>query len=431
VGLLIVITCFAMLASVVGIWARRSALNNDVFDDRVAPLGADPRVQAALATFITNEVMITIDPETIFREALPDQAQILSVPLASAVEGFVQDQVENFLATDQFASLWASATTRAHAAAVNLVEGKSDVVGTDGDTLVINLIPVINGVLAQIGDLSPDIFGRSVDLPTLTVDDIPTEAIDQLESALGIALPDDFGVIRVADAGGPLAAAQDGVRLFNYAVIGFVVVALVCLALALWLSRRRRRTILQLVGGLAITLMLFRRIGWRLEDDALALINDDTNREAADAVLSVFVNPLFDAITTILWVLFIVGVIALVTGPYVWAVQLRRSARQLASTAMDAAGSVHERAGRADTVEWVQRNLSALQAAGGGVAFILLVFFNLSWWSLFFLLLVLGGYELVLWRIGQRVAGDPAEPAESAIDPVDPERPASNSGATA
>jgi hypothetical protein len=54
VGLLVVVTCLAMLASVVGIWARRNALDRQVFADRVAPLASDPNVQAALATFITN-----------------------------------------------------------------------------------------------------------------------------------------------------------------------------------------------------------------------------------------------------------------------------------------------------------------------------------------------------------------------------------------
>jgi hypothetical protein len=424
VGLLVVVTCLAMLASVVGIWARRNALDRQVFADRVAPLASDPNVQAALATFITNEVMMTIDPESIFKDALPDQASILAVPLSSVVETFVMEQVEKFLASDAFAKLWAESTSLAHNAAVDLLEGKTDVVGADGDTLVINLVPIVNAVLAQIGEVSPDIFGNSIDIPTITVDDIPEDAIKQIEDALNIDLPSDYGVIRVKDAGGALGAARDSVQILNFAVLFFVALTVVCVGLALWISRRRRRTILQLVGGLVITFVVFRRIGWVLEDDALQLVKVDVNRGAAQSVLDVFLDPLFSATTTILWILSLIGAIALITGPYPWAVNVRRTARQLASTLISAAGSAREKAGQEETVEWIRQNLTALQVGGGVVAFFLLVWLELSFFWLLVLALVVGAYEYFLWRLDQPTDGedDPDSDPQSSADPANVSR---------
>lgn len=417
VGVLVVLVCLGMVGSVVGVWARRSALNDAVFDERVAPLGEDPRVKEALAQFLTREVMVTIDPETIFREALPDRAQILAVPLANTVEGFVADQVRSFLDTDEFERLWASATTQAHAAAVDVLEGESAVVGTDGDTLVINLVPIINRVLARIGEQSPEIFGRTVDLPTLTVDDLPKDAIDRLADALGVTLPDDFGTIRVREVGGSLAAAQDALRIANRLVLASVVVTVVALPLALWLSRRRRRTLLQLVGGLAVTFVLFRRIGWRLEADLLDRVRNEVDRDAVDAVLTTFLDPLWSAVTVVLWILAAIAVVALVTGPYGWAVRLRAGAVQLGTTLVGAAGSVGERATRAGAVAWVRRHLAALQVAGGIVALLLLLTVDLSWWTLLVLVVLAGAYQWALWQIGQRAPGDLAPLAPDGVAP--------------
>jgi hypothetical protein len=409
VTIIAILTCITFTASVVGIWANRSALNNEVFEKRVAPLGEDPRVQAALSTYITNQVMVTIDPESIFREALPDQAQILAVPLASAVENFVHDQVDNFLATDTFANLWAETTTQAHAAAVKIIEGDSDVVGADDGDLVINLIPVINGVLAQLGDLSPDLFGQSIDLPTLTVDEIPSEAVTKLEDALGIELPEEFGVIRVSDAGGALAATQDAVQIFHFALIGLILLTLLGIAVSLWLSGRRRRTLLQLVIGMALGTVLLRRIGWILEDDVLARIRVDVNRDAGEAVLSQFLGPLFDATTLILWVLVLIAAAALVTGPYGWAVRLRQSLAQVGRSTADLAGSVSERAQSEETLAWLRHNLSALQIGGAVVGFLLLLFADLSWLGLVLLALLVGAYELGLWWVAGRVETETEE----------------------
>jgi hypothetical protein len=409
VTIIAILTCITFTASVVGIWANRSALNNDVFEKRVAPLGEDPRVQAALTTFITNQVMVTIDPEKVIRDALPDQAQLLAVPLASAVETFVHDQVEKFLATDTFATLWAETTTQAHATAVKIVKGDSDVVGADDGDLVINLIPVINGVLAQIGDLSPDLFGNSVDIPTLTVDDVPDEAKKKIEDALGIELPKQFGVIRVDGAGGALAASQDAVSTFNYALYGLVAFTLLGIALSLWLSGRRRRTLLQLVVGMALGTVLVRRVNWTVEDNVLELVKVDVNRGAADAVLSQFLDPLSNATTIVLWVLVAIAVVALVTGPYAWAVRLRHLLSQAWRSTTDVAGSVSDRAQSEETIAWLRQNFSALQIGGAVVGFFLLLFADLSWLGLLLLALLVAAYEIGLWWVAGRVEDDTEE----------------------
>jgi hypothetical protein len=372
----------------------------------VAPLGSDPAVQAAVSTYLTDQIMTLIDPKSLFQEVLPEKGQILAVPLTNAVEGFISDQVSSFVASDRFAELWATATTEGHELAVKIVEGDSEVVSASGDDIELNFLPIINEALAQISQQSPEIFGRTVDIPQVTLEEgnplLPEEARDRLEETLGVDLPEQFGILTIEGQGGALAAAQDAVRWFNWGVFLVVVLTLLLIPFTLWLSHRRRRTLLQMMVGMVIGVVLLRRLGWRIEEDVLELVRVDVNRGAVEAVLSSFLDPLFQATTYLLWLLVAVVAVAAVTGPYPWAVRLRREARQLAATGVRAAGTLGERAKEDTTVDWARANLTALQLAGAGVGIVLLLWLDLSWWGFFFLLLLVGAYELGVWWVATR-----------------------------
>jgi hypothetical protein len=400
VFLLVVLACVSFTAGSVAVWANRSFLNNEVFAERAGGLGAEPAVQAALGVYLTDELMSVIDPEALFREALPDRGQILAIPLANAVRGFVQDRVDAFLASDTFADLWQEAVTRAHARAVQVIEGDSEVVTTTDDQIEVNLVPLVNAALAQVGEASPEIFGRTVDLPTVTVDELPEGAQERISQALGTPVGEDFGVI-VIDDQGSLAAAQDAVRLFQLIVWVLVALTIVLIPLALWVSRRRRRTLLQLAFGIGLGMVLVRRVGFRLEGDALERIPDEVNRAAADAIVTSFIDPLLDATWIVLWVLLAVAVVALVTGPYRWAVALRRSVGQALAAIGRLLSSAGEKATDEATVAWLRANTGALQVGGAVVAVLLLLVFDLSWLGVLLLLVLLAAYEGAVWWLGQ------------------------------
>jgi len=403
VAVMVALACVSFTGATVGVWAERSLLDNEVFARRAAPLGEDPAVQVAVSRWLTGQIMTVVNPEELFSDALGERGQILAVPLTAAVESFVQGQVDDFVRSDAFARLWAEATTRAHAAAVTIVEGESEVVQAEDDQIVVNLVPLIDAALARIGSLSPQLFGRTVDLPELSVEDLPATAQQRLSEALGRPVGSDFGVI-VMDDDGQLAAAQDAVRLFGLVVWVLVTLSVVLVPLALWLSQRRRRTLLQLVFGVALGLVLVRRLGLRIEGDALELIPDGTTRAAAEAIASSFLDPLLDATAWMLWTLAAIAVVTLVTGPYRWAVAVRRGGARVASIVLRGAGAVGARAGDERTVAWLRTNTAALQVGGLAVAVVGLLAFDLSWWGLLGLLVLLAAYESGVWWLGQSVA---------------------------
>jgi hypothetical protein len=408
----VVVTSIVFTVSVVGVWTRRNALNTDKWVETVGPIAEDPAVQQALGSWITTELMTAIDPETFFESVLPQQGQALAAPLTNALRGYVNDRVDTFLASDTFQRLWVEINRRAHTRVVDVLEGNTNL-QTENGKVVLNLVPVLNEVLAEIGRASPEIFGRSVNIPTVSVDDIPKDAVAKVENALGVDLPDNFGQFTVFEAQ-RLEAIQDAVELFDRLVVVAVVLAVLLIALTLWVSPRRRRTLLQLAVGIALGVVLIRRIGLRAEDEVVDLAKPE-NREAVGVVVGAFVDSLLDATAWILAAAALVAVVALLNGPYPWAVTLRRRTASLARALAAAIGGAATRRPDSATVAWVVEHREVLQYGGVVAGIVVLLLVDLSWLGILLLALVIACYELVVARFAGLAPSEP-EP-HGAVEP--------------
>ncbi len=411
---LVVVFALTFVASGVGIWLHRNTLNDDVWSERVVPLGQDPEVQKALAAWTTAELMKVVDPKALFQEALPERAQILAVPLTSAVEGFVSDKVLEFYQSEAFEKIWTVAATRAHDAAIRTLRGDQPAVTADSDKVTINFIPLINAVLAEILKEAPGLVGSDVKLPTVTVDDVPTAAREKLGEALGVDLGPNFGTFTVYD-GGKLSTAQQAVRIFDAAVPITTLIAVLSFVGALLASTRRRRTLLQLLGVAAVGAILVRRICFILQDQVDGLIKVETNRGAANGVVDTFVNPLTDGAGTALWIIGIVGAIAILTGPYRWVAKLRST---VAGLFRSAGSMVNDRANDDDTLRWVARNVDALRIAGYVLGALLLWFLDLTWLKFFLIALLVAAWQVAVAQLAGRAPVD--EVPEDGAGPTEP-----------
>jgi hypothetical protein len=410
VVVLVVVAVLSFVVASVGVFARRNFLDTDRWVERVGPLAEEPAVQDALARRLTDEAMVLIDPAALFEEVLPERGRVLAVPLANAVRGFVGDRIDAFFASEEFSQLWVAANEQAHRAAVRVLRGESDVVAAQDGTVTINLVPIVNEALRRVGEASPEIVGREVDLPTLTVDDLPEVAVARLEDATGVDLDDDFGQITVYSRG-RLEAAQDVLRLFERGVVVAVVLAVVSIAAALALSHTRRRTLLQILIGIVLLLVLLRRVVFRLEDEVLDKVRIEENVPAVKAVLAAFADPFLEGTVWIIGIAVAIAVVALVTAPYAWAVTLRKRTAVALSSIVGAAGTLRERAGDESTVRWVAAHRSALQVAGAIAAVVMLWLFDLSWIGVLVVLALVAAYELAVVRVAD--AAGAAGPTEA------------------
>lgn len=331
-----------------------------------------------------------------FTDALPDRAKILAVPLANTVEGYVHDRVLAFMETDLFHRLWVSASGEAHARAIRLIEDRSPNVTTDDEKVTINLIPLVNGALEHLGEASPELLGKSVDLPTLTVDDLPAAARIKIQRALNRPVSSTFGQIEVYDRGS-LAAVQTGVSHIEDLWAVSIVALLISAPLALWLSRRRRRTLLQLLLGVAFGLILVRRSAFIAQEHVIGLFTDPTTRSAVEASTAVFVDPLVSVAGWIVAGLAVAMAIVVLTGPYPWAVALRRRVVH-AAQALGRAFGDHDDSG---TATWVRSHQEEALIGGAVVAGLAVWTLSMNWWILLTIALLLGAYSAAIRHIAK------------------------------
>ena len=89
--------------------------------------------------------------------------------------------------------------------------------------------------------------------------------------------------------------------------------------------------------------------------------------------------------------------IALITGPYGWAVTTRRRTSALARSITSSAS---DPARQESTVVWVRAHREALQLGGGIVFILLLLILNLSWVGFLLVAALVALFEIWLARLG-------------------------------
>jgi len=221
-----------------------------------------------------------------------------------------------------------------------------------------------------------------------------------------VTLPSDFGSI-VLFRSDSISAIQDIVNLAQRAVVALAILFLLFAGIAMWVSPHRRRTLLQLaVAALAIVIIERRLAIWQSNSFVAKVLPE--NQAAARAVVDRALGSLLLYTAWFLAISVIVLLVALITGPYPWAVKMRGWSVDLWRAGVTAVRG-HE---TSETVTWVAAHRDPLMVGGAVVAALLLFFGNLSLWWFVFFALVIGGYELVVYRVAERRhAMPPAPPA--------------------
>ena len=204
-------------------------------------------------------------------------------------------------------------------------------------------------------------------------------------------LPSSFGEVTLVRSS-DLATVRQGVKAFDGLTYVLPLVTIALIALSLWLSVNRRRTVLQLAVGVSLLMIIERR---SVIHEQSTLANAAHNPQVVQSVLGDLLHGFFVLTAWVLGVALVVLVIAVLSGPYRWAVAFRSRVK---STWRSIAGaSSRDRRGR--VVTWMASHAAGLQLAGAVVAGILLLTVPVSWLSFLIIGVLLAAYEVYLQRI--------------------------------
>jgi hypothetical protein len=395
-AVLVFVAALGVTASVIGVWAGRTTLNTDRWVETVTPLSQDPAVRAAVATYSTEQIFTSLNVEQRVKEALPPKAAFLASPLTGQVHGFVQNEVTKALASPQFAELWPAINRVAHQQVMAILDNNSKVVQNSGQTVTLNLLPVINNVLSSLQQQVPTLFGKTVTLPTITNGQIPAGLQTKIEDALGVKLPANFAAIPIYQ-GNQLSVAQKAVVQIKRDLTLLVIGSFLALGLALWISPRRRRTTLQLGLWLIIDVVALTTVLRAIRTQLIDQVPAGVMRTGVDSAVQVVFVTLRQRGTQLLWLGILIALVAYLMGPGRIPVALRAWAVQAWHFLADR-GRRYGQVAVADGPGLARVHLDPLRIGGLAVAGVLLLFFT-SWAGLFWIALLLALYELLVTAV--------------------------------
>jgi hypothetical protein len=156
-ALCIVLAALLTLPAAAAFWGQRTINDSQRYLQTVGPLVDSPEVQAAIATKVTEAIQAQVDVEAllnqVFAGVITDRPRLQALvgPMSGAVNGLIESQVKEFVASDAFADFWVTANTRAQAAMVRLLQGdETGAISLQEDQVVLDVSEVIEQVKQRL-----------------------------------------------------------------------------------------------------------------------------------------------------------------------------------------------------------------------------------------------------------------------------------------
>ena len=169
-----VLAMVLLLAALLARPARSQVLDTDRHGETVAPPASDPAVQNEITDRATDAIFARVDVAGLGEDALAGLqggqlgqvgdaalARVLSAlvtqltpVIANQLEGVANEQIDHFVGSDEFATLWAEANRAAHKSLVIVLtgEGGGAVTETSDGVVSVNLATVIETIRQRLID---------------------------------------------------------------------------------------------------------------------------------------------------------------------------------------------------------------------------------------------------------------------------------------
>jgi hypothetical protein len=405
-----VIGVIGLLASVIGVWAHRTVFDSEKVASAVDEALLNPEVNAALATFLTDQVVDNVPVEDFVTERIPEDLEPFVPVLVGGVRQVVHEGFTRVLEDGRAREALVAVVERGHERVMQVLEGDglTGAIRVEGEDITVNLLPLLGLGLERIQDRG---VLTSVDLPELDREGDPGEQIAELEDAFGRDLPDDFGQLvvysseRVADGQAAVARAQDAFALFKRGIVVMIVLTLACLGACVALAADRRRAAIALLLSIVATLAVGRVLVRTVVEEAPSLAAKPGGRAALDELVTSLTSGLIRLVTVGVIVAVLLAVIAYVLGN-------ERAMTRLRGTA--SAGSTGAR-----TLADEHRDATVLLS--GALGLVVITLLGLTWLSIIVAGVLLGVAAWAAWAPRpEPTDGDGAAPAEmTAVGPPD------------
>jgi hypothetical protein len=334
-------------------WGQRTINDGQRYVATVGPLVESPEVQDAVATKVTEAIQSQVDVEAILDEVFTDviterpRLKALSGPLAGAINGLIDSQVRQFIASDAFADLWVAANTRAQSAMVRLLRGEeSGALSVKDEQIVLDVSEVIERVKQRLVDRGLTIVER-------------------------VPIPDVDKQIVLMDA--PQLAQARTIYAFSNPVAQWLLVCVAVLyLLAYVLSRNRPRTTIIIGAAVAVNAVI---LGLALTIGQQLFVNQLTGTVFGPAS-RVFYQQLLSYLERGREVLLWLGLVLVVAGVFTGRSGPATAARSTIGNGLESVGAQLSDGRAAPAGRWTAANTGWLRYAVLALGVVVLLWGN-------------------------------------------------------
>ena len=293
---LVILGTVLTFAAIFSIWVNRQALNTNNWVDTSTRLVQNEEVRSQLSDYLANQLFANVDVAGKLGEALPPRLAPLATAAAGGLEQLAPQVAERLFATPRFQALWEAANRKAHESLLRVLDGGSSTVSTENGEVKLQL----GAVLAQIGEGSG------------------------IGEALVSKLPPDAGEITIVKSD-ELSLAQEVANLLRKLPIVLTLAALLCFALAVYLSPRRRETLRSVGFAFVIAGLLSLGLRGFAGTYVVSGLSKTTSVEpAVEAIWSIGTSMLVTIATSAIVFGLLVALAAFLAGPTKIATTIRR-----------------------------------------------------------------------------------------------------------
>ena len=261
-------------------WLGNTVVDTDRYVDTVSPLIEDPKVQESISTYAVDKIFSNIDVQQHLVEVLPPRADFLAPSLSDQLKIQTENIFYNALSNPDLQASWNEVQKNQHERLINFAANYQG----DG---TININEVYNRLSSKLKDTR---------LSFLTERQLPPE-VGQMTVIETAWLPVFSTVVNNIDTWRALA------------ILGLVV----SLALAVWLSKNKRRTI-YIYAVTTTTVLFLTLVAIRVLVEQSSNQVEPAYSEGARRAAQIITDPLRFQTFIIMFLLLITGVIAWVSG---------------------------------------------------------------------------------------------------------------------
>jgi hypothetical protein len=248
IAVLVAVGSLMLGVAVLATWIDKVFLDSGTWADTSAAALQKPAVRTAVSEYVVEQVYANVDVPAQLARALPAQARGLAGPVAVAGQPYAQRAIAAGLARPGVVEVWRDANLRAHDQLMRILQGGSGPFTTGNGEVALDLRPVVNQLAAGL-----------------------TERTNR-----PVALPPDAGrfVLLRSDQ---LRLAQEGTKILRAVALPLGLLALGVYAVAVYVSRARRRTLRAVAFGMlaaGLVLVVVRRVIGDAVVDSLTQVPD-------------------------------------------------------------------------------------------------------------------------------------------------------------